>query len=108
MLHHIIPNTNWQLLQKMTMIIVTHEDSDHISGILELMEDMKSGGIQVGALILPNCSDKSKSENYQTLIDTANEAGVDVLYIENNRILISTPERLYTFFQKLNIFFCNR
>lgn len=62
-------------------VIVTHEDTDHVSGILTLLEDMQKGGIKIGSLLLPDCAAESRGENYAALELAAQNAQVPVAYI---------------------------
>ncbi len=71
--------------------IVTHADSDHISGLKELMEEMENGipgrntvmykgNIIIRNLILPAVT--QKDEAYQELVLLALSKGIEVLYIQ--------------------------
>ncbi|WP_026508315.1 DNA internalization-related competence protein ComEC/Rec2 [Butyrivibrio sp. MC2013] len=62
--------------------IVTHEDADHYSGILELLQGMERGGIRIGRLVLPDCAQSSRTEDYRELEATAGRAGVAISYIK--------------------------
>ncbi len=67
--------------------IITHEDKDHISGVMELLEAMPNGGIQIGNLILPDCSEDSREDSYKELEEAALNAGVPVSYIKRGDTL---------------------
>lgn len=69
--------------------IVTHADTDHISGLMELIMDSK---ITVTNLVLPKIdrsggkvkarSDINDSDNYRELEDLAETYGVNIMYIK--------------------------
>lgn len=57
--------------------IVSHGDSDHVSGLLELME---GGGVWVRHLVLPRMA--RGQEDYAGLVRAAGVCGAQVLYME--------------------------
>lgn len=69
--------------------IITHEDKDHISGVLELLEAMPNGGIKIGTLILPDCPGECRDDNYQELEKAATNAGVKISYIKRGDELVT-------------------
>ncbi len=69
--------------------IVTHSDSDHISGIQELLEEQNTpGAISIKNLILPNIEEKMQDDAYIGLIETAKRKKVNVLFIEKEDRII--------------------
>ena len=79
--YRIIPFLKYKGIGKLDAVVMTHEDEDHISGILEVMDDMEKGGILIKQLILPEVSEKSRGENYNKLEKRALELGISVSYI---------------------------
>ncbi len=79
--YQIIPFLKFKGIGKLDAVILTHEDKDHMSGILEVMDDMERGGISIGGLILPEVGEASRGENYHLLEKRASELGIDVSYI---------------------------
>lgn len=55
---------------------VTHADSDHISGLLEVLES----GYNITYLVFPKAA--PKDENYEKLVLAAEENGTNILYME--------------------------
>lgn len=62
-------------------VIITHEDEDHISGVIELLEGMSDGGIRIKNLVLPDAAAGSREDNYAALEILAEQNGVNVNYI---------------------------
>ena len=67
--------------------VITHPDTDHISGVLELLEDMKPGsersagnlpefGISIGSILIPAVNG---DEHYDQLCDLAYARSVEVI-----------------------------
>lgn len=79
--YQIIPFLKYKGVGKLDGAIVTHEDEDHISGLLEIMDDMEKGGVCIKKLILPEISVKSRGENYNHLEERAKELGIPIFYI---------------------------
>jgi competence protein ComEC len=79
--YQIIPFLKYKGIGKLDAVILTHEDKDHMSGILEVMDDMERGGISIGGLILPEVGESSRGENYHLLEKRASELGIAVSYI---------------------------
>ncbi len=79
--YQLIPVMKYKGIGKLSTIVLTHEDADHMSGILEIMDDMERGGIFIGGLILPEISDNSRGENYNLLEQRAGDLGIPVSFI---------------------------
>ena len=79
--YQIIPFLKYKGVGKVDVAIVTHEDEDHISGLLEIMDDMEKGGICIKRLILPEVSVKSRGENYDHIEKRAKALGIPISYI---------------------------
>jgi len=79
--YQIIPFLKYKGIGKLDLVVLTHEDQDHCSGILEIMDDMEKGGIRIGALMLPEISKGSKGENYLLLEQRAKELSIETSYI---------------------------
>lgn len=77
--YRIIPYLKAECEKKIDYAIVTHADYDHISGLLELLEQSDKNGIQVKNLVLPDI--QLKDASYHQMIRTAIAHKVSVLYI---------------------------
>ena len=81
--YQIIPFLKYKGIGRLDTVVVTHEDEDHISGILEIFDDMEKGGIKVKKLMMPEIADCSMGENYRLLVSRAKELDVPVLLINS-------------------------
>ena len=65
-------------------IFITHCDTDHISGIVELIE---RGNILIDKLVLPNIALEARDEKYLKLVTMAKERGIEALYMKAGDML---------------------
>jgi len=79
--YQIIPFLKYKGIGRLDAVVLTHEDLDHLSGILEVMDDMEKGGMKIEKLILPEVSEDSRKEAYRQLEDRAKNLSIPVLYI---------------------------
>ena len=79
--YSIIPFLKYKGIGKLDAVVITHEDQDHISGVLEIMDDMEKGGIVIKSLFLPDVSQSSREDNYRKLETRAKELGIPINYI---------------------------
>lgn len=63
--------------------VVTHADQDHISGLRYLLEE--ESDIKVLRLVLPACG--RQDEAYEKLVQTAQEQGAQVFWMEQGQVL---------------------
>lgn len=69
--------------------MITHSDSDHISGIQELLEEMHTpGAIQIKHLVLPEISEKMQDEAYRGLMESAKKQNVEILSIKKGDSIV--------------------
>lgn len=79
--YSIIPYLSYEGIGSLDAVIVSHEDEDHISGIMEILTGMEKGGIKVKQLILPDVDASSRGDNYHKLEDMAKELNIPINYI---------------------------
>ena len=65
--------------------IITHTDKDHISGILEILENNNSNRIRIKNLVMPDIN--VKDDTYNELIEKAKLKKINVLYIKKGDTL---------------------
>ncbi len=82
--YRLMPFLSYEGIGSLDAVIITHEDEDHISGILEMLEFMekRKGSLKIKNLIMPDIDENSKGENYRALIDKAALLGIPVSYIK--------------------------
>lgn len=81
--NRITPYLKSQGIRKIDYSIITHTDSDHISGIVEMLESNNS--VQIKNLVLPDIN--IRDENTEEILGLAIARGVNVLYIKNGDYL---------------------
>lgn len=80
--YQMLPYLKYEGVSCLDAVVVTHPDSDHISGICAMLEETADkGGITVRALYLPDVGEAGRNEGYRELESLAAEAGVPVRYI---------------------------
>ena len=79
--YQLMPFLSYEGIGALDAVILTHEDEDHMSGILELMEEMPKGGIRIRHLVLPDIAQEAKGENYRLLEQNAAALKIPVDYI---------------------------
>ena len=80
--YQMIPYLKYEGVSRLDAVVVTHPDSDHISGICSMLEEaVRDGGIAIDVLYLPDIGEKGQNEGYHELQSLAAEAGVQVRYI---------------------------
>lgn len=91
--YRILPALKAEGVRQIDYLIVTHMDSDHISGIEEILEDCASKGtaLKIRTVVLPYL--KEYGDAYQKMIRLAKKAGGRVLYVsEGDRIALDRCE----------------
>lgn len=80
--NRVLPFLAYSGVGRLDYIAATHGDSDHISGIQEILKGVKdkTANLSVGTLLLPKL--KSESEALQNLAALAREAGVRVVRLK--------------------------
>ena len=73
----VIPFLKYSGIDEIDTVFISHLDSDHVSGLIELLGN-DSSGISVGRVVIPDTLSQEKSENYIPLIKAAEQRGVPV------------------------------
>ena len=68
-------------------IILTHDDTDHCSGLLEFLEAAAEGkpSIAISAVYLPDIAEEAKGESYRRIEELSGQAGIPVHYISKGQ-----------------------
>lgn len=78
--YRIVPFLKYNGISSIDCWFLTHCDSDHISGVLEILEDEKHMGITVKNIVLPRI--QKMDENYKKMIEECKRTGIQVCYME--------------------------
>ena len=71
-------------------MIMTHADTDHISGQLELIEMMQKGQLTITTYLLPQPEQSLQDSNYKKIVAEAKKAGITLQYLHKKRSLSVT------------------
>ena len=79
----LIPFLHCKGVSHLDGIIISHEDSDHCSGLLEFLEAAleEKPVISISAVYLPDIAEETKGENYLMIEELSEQAGIPVRYI---------------------------
>lgn len=72
-------------IRKIDYLFITHSDSDHTNGLLEIIEDKNNMGFNIGKVILPHI--RNKDDNYIEIEKRCRRAGVSLHYMEKGASL---------------------
>ena len=87
-----IPFLKYHGVSRIDCCIVTHDDLDHCSGVLELLEQHGDpDGIRIGAVALPSVTEKSKGKLYLQIESEAAKKGIRVLYLSRGMTIRQGP-----------------
>lgn len=79
-LYRILPFLKSEGISGLDYIFVSHADQDHISGLMELIEESrKPGGIRIRHAVLPEITEKDSA--YRGLENMLTDSGVSILYM---------------------------
>lgn len=87
----LIPFFHCKGIRRLDAVMITHEDKDHCSGVLELLEAAAEGhpDVRIGAVYLTDISDSSKGDNYHLIEELAGAAKIPVCRISRGDCLRS-------------------
>lgn len=87
MKYQILPYLKSQGVSHLEAVFLTHSDSDHCSGLIELLDAYPSDGLTIGSLILPHIAENSIDEQYREIEQLAIERGIQVQYMSRGQKL---------------------
>lgn len=87
----LIPFFHCKGVRKLDAVLVTHDDRDHCSGVLELLEAAAEGhpDVRIGSVYLTDISDSAKGDNYHRIEELADAAKIPVCRISRGDCLRS-------------------
>ena len=74
----IMPFLKYNGFSKVDCWFISHPDSDHTSGLIEMLKTPDMGGIEIGSIILPDAY--GIYEDCEEVIELAEHQGVEVVY----------------------------
>ena len=74
----LLPFLKYEGIGRLNLVLITHWDLDHCSGVLELLQDPEGKQIDVGALLLPETDGMLYNSNYERLLEAAEKRGIPV------------------------------
>ena len=87
-----IPFLKYHGVSRIDCCIVTHDDLDHCSGVLELLRQHgEPDGIRIGAVALPSVTEKCKGKLYLQIESEAGKKGIPLLYLSRGMALCKGP-----------------
>ena len=93
----LIPFLHCKGVRKLDAVLITHEDRDHCSGVLELLEAAAEGhpDVRIGSVYLTDISDTAKGDNYHRIEELADAAKIPVCRISRGDCLRSGKLSLF-------------
>ena len=77
-----IPFLKYHGVSQVDCCLVTHDDLDHCSGTLELLQQHgEPDGIRIGSVALPSVKEERKGKLYLQIEDTAGKKGIPIRYL---------------------------
>lgn len=70
----LVPCLKYYGIRRIDAMFISHPDSDHMNGALELLRSGKESGITVGELVLPAIENGARGEQFGELLDAAAHA----------------------------------
>lgn len=83
--NRIIPYLKSECISEIDYAVMTHADTDHISGLIEMLKQSDHYGVRVRNLVLPDIVEKD--ESYAQMVQLAKKHGVKVLYITKGNFM---------------------
>ncbi|WP_026528729.1 ComEC/Rec2 family competence protein [Butyrivibrio sp. VCD2006] len=95
--YQIVPFLSYEGIGDLDAVVLTHEDEDHMSGILEMMDMMEEcrSNIRIRNLILPCIDNDSKGNNYRKLEKRAEELRIPISYMKQGDEINFDKEMLF-------------
>ena len=85
--YRLFPYLKYEGSPILDIIAVSHTDTDHISGVIEMLENGRNEGFKIRYLALPDIALSDRNENYLKLEIQAKRMGIKLLYIGQGDVL---------------------
>lgn len=83
--YRIVPYLKYCGIQTVDYIFITHSDSDHTNGLMEILQDDGHMGLHIGTVVMPDIA--KKEEGYERLERKIKEAGVRIIKMSRGGVL---------------------
>lgn len=83
----LVPFLKYEGTGELDCVFLSHPDADHISGIVEMLEQQTELGIKIRAVALPDIAEEAQDDSYRKLEETAEAAECQVLYLSSGMAL---------------------
>ena len=83
----LVPFLKYEGTGELDCVFLSHPDADHISGVMEMLEQQTELGIRIRAVALPDIAEEARDDSYRKLEETAEMAGCQVLYLSSGMVL---------------------
>ena len=82
-----IPFLRYHGISRIDYCIMTHDDLDHCSGLMELLEQSdQPGGIRIGYLGMPSILQQRKGETYLKIEEICARKGIPISYLHRDMV----------------------
>lgn len=88
------PMVKYYGIRKINGIYVSHPDSDHMNGIIELVGNSKTEKIYIEKIVLPYPVNEEVKEGFEELVSLAGEMDIPVYYIWEGQSLIEDDVKI--------------
>ena len=93
--YRLLPCLKYYGITCIDAMIMTHADTDHISGQLELIEMMQKGQLTITTYLLPQPEQSLQDSNYKKIVAEAKKAGITLQYLHKKEQLTVGDLSLY-------------
>lgn len=85
----LVPFLKCEGTEELDCVFLSHPDEDHISGVVEMLEQQNQFGIRIHSVALPDISNESKGDSYRKLEQTAAAVDCRLIYLSRGMQLQS-------------------
>ncbi len=71
----LLPFLKYSGVHKLDAVVLSHPDSDHINGALELLACAEENSVEIGQLVLPAIEETAREAQLQSIIQAAEQSG---------------------------------
>lgn len=86
--HIIVPFLKYHGADSVDHWVLTHEDLDHCSGLLEVLSTAgQPGSIRIRDICLPYVDKENRGKNYAQILQRAEDSGITITYLHRGMVL---------------------